>query len=269
MGARVGAQLSSLVKGSNRVGAQLSPQNVSRDFFVATGGSETYTLVNGSDVGSDNAYIIVADGAEQPVGAGKAFTRSGAAFTPSIPFPAGTEIDIITLGERIDINVPSDGSVNFSNMAEGTVIQTLNTQTGAFATGTNSIPQDDTIPQITEGDLFMTRTITPKLTSSKLKIDVVFHCSVNANSATSIVALFQNSDADAIACSRSFDSNSQAPQNICFTHWMTSGSTAEQTFTVRAGFSTGVGTALYFNGQSAARFMGGALASSITITEIK
>lgn len=180
---------------------------------------------------------------------------------------------LVTTSDITDSSVTTvkiaDDAVDYTKLADGTVLQIVNVQDGDYATGTTAIPQDDTSPQITEGDEYMTLAITPKLTTSKLKIDVVFHCSVNANSATSIVALFQDSTANALACSRSFDSNSQAPQNISFTHYMTSGTTSATTFRVRAGFSTGVGTALYFNGQSGARFLGGALASSITITEIK
>jgi len=52
-----------------------------------------------------------------------------------------------------------------------------------------------------------------------------------------------------------------------FTHFMTAGTTSETTFRFRAGGHT---TAqVTFNGYGAARFYGGVMASSITITEIK
>ena len=56
----------------------------------------------------------------------------------------------------------------------GKIIQVVNTQDGAVATSTITIPMDDTIPQNTEDDEYMTLTITPNSTSNKLLIEVVF-----------------------------------------------------------------------------------------------
>ena len=54
----------------------------------------------------------------------------------------------------------------------GHVIQYAYNQTGAVATGTTNFPEDDTIPQITEGDEFLTQAITPKSASSTISIEV-------------------------------------------------------------------------------------------------
>ena len=51
-----------------------------------------------------------------------------------------------------------------------------------------------------------------------------------------------------------------------FTHYMTSPGTGTYTFRVRTG--SGAAGTTTFNGQAAARFYGGSLASSITITEV-
>ncbi len=56
----------------------------------------------------------------------------------------------------------------------GKIIQVVNTQDGAVATSTITIPMDDTTPQNTEDDEYMTLTITPNSTSNKLLIEVVF-----------------------------------------------------------------------------------------------
>ena len=42
------------------------------------------------------------------------------------------------------------------------VVQVVNVMDGALATGTTVMPTDDTIPQITEGDEYMSLAITPK-----------------------------------------------------------------------------------------------------------
>ncbi len=51
----------------------------------------------------------------------------------------------------------------------GSVVQAVNTQTGAVGTTTTIMPFDDTIPQITEGSEFMTRAITPTSASNILR----------------------------------------------------------------------------------------------------
>lgn len=152
-----------------------------------------------------------------------------------------------------------------TNALAGSVIQVVNTQTGAVATGTTAVANDDTIPQNTEGDQYMSLAITPTNASNKLKIDVVlFGQCGGAND--SICALFQDTTADALAAFlQNHDSTSGMEHK--FTHYMAAGTTSSTTFKVRAG-AAGAGTTT-FNGVTAARKLGGVMASSITITEIK
>jgi hypothetical protein len=161
-----------------------------------------------------------------------------------------------------------DGTGNFSTPAGGTgaVVQIVNTQTGAVATGTTVIPLDDTIPQNTEGTEFMTLAITPTDVANKLKIDVVFYGSPDAANWIT-VALFQDSTADAIAAFSDYQNTATASASSQFTHIMTAGTTSATTFKVRAGRDASAGTTYTFNGASGARRFGGVLASSITITE--
>ena len=146
----------------------------------------------------------------------------------------------------------------------GQVIQVVNTQTGAVATGTTTIPSDDTIPQITEGDEYMTLAITPNHASNKLKIEVVGFFS-DSSGGEVCVALFQDATAGALACG-GVDIPGTQKGMVSFTHYMAAGTTSSTTFRVRAG---GVSGTLTFNGVGGARKFGGVLASSITISEIK
>lgn len=148
------------------------------------------------------------------------------------------------------------------------IVQVVNTQTGAVATGTTLVPYDDTIPQNTEGDEYMTLAITPKSATNKLKIDVVFNACHSAGVAI-IVALFQDTTANALAAAEVYAGFATDLRNIKFTHYMTSGTTSATTFKVRAGGQTGSAGTLTFNGTGSARKFGGVMASSITITEIK
>lgn len=146
----------------------------------------------------------------------------------------------------------------------GTVLQQVRTQTGAVASGSTAIPVDDTIPQSTEGDQYMTLAITPKSATSKLVIQVVFNGAVSTGGSI-ILALFQDSTANALAVGTSVQEPvNSAPMQAVLTHTMTSGTTSATTFKVRA--APGAGT-LTFNGASGSRLFGGVYISSILITE--
>ncbi len=150
----------------------------------------------------------------------------------------------------------------------GTIIQITNTQTGAVATGTTTIPFDDTIPQNTEGDQYMTLAITPSNSNNKLLIQVVINLSNSASPNYQLVAaLFQDSTAGALAAVGTQAIVATGIQQLSFLYYMTAGTTSPTTFKVRAGAST-AGTTT-FNGQSGGRQLGGVISSSITITEIK
>ena len=162
-------------------------------------------------------------------------------------------------------SIPAFSALVSADLPDGAVVQVVNSITGAVATGSTTIPQDDTIPQITEGDQYMTLAITPKATTNLLKIEV---CVYMANSAGTIdvVGLFQDATANALAAGTNMDANAAYLRPINFTHWMSAGTTSATTFRVRAGSDSGTVT---FNGIAGARKLGGVLASSITITEIK
>lgn len=144
------------------------------------------------------------------------------------------------------------------------VQQVVSTITGAVATGTTAIPQDDTIPQNTEGDQYMSLAITPKSATSKLRILVVVNGVASAGNSI-IAALFQDTTASALAAGKTALGGNALVSQIKFEYEMTSGTTSATTFKVRAGGSSGTFT---FNGESSARILGGALASSILIEEI-
>ena len=146
-----------------------------------------------------------------------------------------------------------------------TIVQVASTQTGAVATGTTVMPQDDTIPQITEGDEYMTLVITPTKATNKLEITVTGLFS-NSAGARIIMALFMNTGADAIAVGMATSGAAAIPTTGVFKHTMIPGVTSAITFRVRAG-STVAGTTT-FNGVSGGRLFGGVAASSIVIREI-
>lgn len=144
-------------------------------------------------------------------------------------------------------------------------LQVVNVTTGAVATGTTQIPLDDTIPQNTEGDEYMTLAITPKFTTSKLKFEIVLNFSLNGVGFM-VLALFKDSVADALAAGCQTVRGSGDPMSMVLTHFMTSGTVSAITFKVRAGPSSALTTTV--NGFAAARKLGGVQVTSMTITEL-
>jgi hypothetical protein len=147
----------------------------------------------------------------------------------------------------------------------GKVAQIANFETGVVATGTTIIPFDDTVPQNTEGDQYMSLAITPMSSTSTLLIEVAAVFAIGTVR-TGIMALFQDSTVSALAAVPIEVGVSGDAQTFSMRHKMTSGTTSTTTIKFRAG-GAGAGT-MTFNGQSSARLLGGVSASSITITEI-
>ena len=146
------------------------------------------------------------------------------------------------------------------------MVQVVDVQDGAVATTTTVLPHDDTIPQNTEGEEFMTLAITPTNASNKLLIQVTAVVSSSVGNYITY-ALFQDSTAGALACLTHYENVATTPAPVTFSHYMTAGTVSSTTFKVRIG-GTDAGTTT-FNGQSTARRFGGVNASTITITEIR
>lgn len=195
------------------------------------------------------------------IGGGSA-ALSGELTTVRITTEGGT--DTFDAGV-INIQYDNPEPVILKDSGRGIVVQTVNTPDGEVATGTTTTPNDDTIPQNTEGNEFLTCTITPQDANNLLRIDVVAQVSP---SATGYIAgaLFQDSGASAIAMDSQYLAGG-TDGAVVFTHWMTAGTASSTTFKVRCG-SNAAGT-LTFNGRSSSRTGGGVRTSSITITEYK
>lgn len=169
-------------------------------------------------------------------------------------------------GVTVDGLLIKDGVITQSGLPTGVVVQVVNTNYSAVATGTTIIPGDDTIPQNTEGTEFMTRAITPKSATNILVIEAIFFGSVSV-AADVTLALFQDSTASAIAASADYQTTPAGRVAVTIRHSMTAGTTSSTTFKVRAGLET-AGT-VTFNGVSGARRYGAITKSSMQIIEYK
>jgi len=147
----------------------------------------------------------------------------------------------------------------------GEILQVVHSDTGALATGTTVIPYDDTIPQITEGDQYMSLAITPKFANSTLLINVVF-VGARSDNWVSTVALFRDSTANAIGAVHFHSPTTDGIATSSFSVKVPSVAVTATTFKVRAGPATAA--TITFNGQAGGRKFGGVASSSIRITEI-
>ena len=159
----------------------------------------------------------------------------------------------------LDTGAPARG-----NLPAGSVLQVVNVQTAAFTSSTAIIPLDNTIPQNTEGTQLFTLDITPTSTTSKLKIDVVLHAGVSVGAWCSL-AVFQDSNVNAIAATSSYMSQAGGAIAVPLTYFMASGTTSTTTFKLRYGPNTGT---MGINGNNTTNFFNGTLFTSMTITEI-
>ena len=152
----------------------------------------------------------------------------------------------------------------------GEIIQIARIQTGAMATGTTTIPIDDTIPQISEGDQYMTVSITASSAINLLRASAQAWASWNVNSGAGwTAALFQGGAANAIAAGKELYTDpgvSTHLRNIPLQTTVLAGSVSSQAFACRVGGAS-AGT-ITFNGQSGARIYGGVIVSYVEVMEV-
>lgn len=158
-----------------------------------------------------------------------------------------------------------------SMMGSGAAVQVVSASNAANTVISATIPADNTIPQITEGTQVLTATITPTSADSILQVDAVVHGSELTNVGDSILAaLFRDAGANAVAAGfiggMNGGGNFLTSGTAVIRYRVVAGSVAATTFTVRAGNNTG---SMTLNATHQNINLGGLIASSLTITEIK
>jgi hypothetical protein len=214
-------------------------------FSGTTKGVRITTSASGTTIeGVDNTGIT----SFQPL------NLNGTTVAAPTPAPASNDTSIATTA-WVRANISGGGG-------SGKLLQTVYNRTGTGGTGTTIIPFDTTIPQITEGDEYMTLAVTPTSATSLLIIDVVW---IGSNSAVNNmgVALFKDATASALTAAAATVTAANATVNIKFKYIMVSGSTAAMTFRVRAGGGA-AGTTSFNSGTT----FGFVMCSSMTIQEV-
>jgi len=243
---------------------------------IATSAAAAEAVGMVSEVVSTNSFVMTTSGyvtGLSGLSAGNVYfvsPSSAGAITATEPSTVGqiSKPVFVTDSTTTGYFVNYRGYIVPSATSGGLVVQRVSTQTGAVASGSTAFPIDDTIPQITEGDQYMSLAITPQDANNILVITVTIMGSEStaASYAGFYAALFQDATANALAAMGASNYvSANNPTEVVFTHIMTAGTTSATTFRVRAGVPTGT---FVFNGVSGpTRQMGGVMASSIQITE--
>jgi hypothetical protein len=152
-----------------------------------------------------------------------------------------------------------------SMVADGFVVQSVGFGYSATSTGSTVMPSDDTIPQQTEGDEYMSLSITPKSATNILEIDISASFARGA-SGNLPAAIFRDSTADAIYATSLRQETGDHLQQLRLLKRVVAGSTSTTTFKLRAGPTSG---SIRFNGAAGTRLFGAIDKSTIVIREIK
>lgn len=223
---------------------------------AATTDTLTNKTIDANGTGNAISNIDVADLANGTDGELITWSATGAPATVAV----GTVGQVLTSG-----GVGVAPTFQSAAAGGGKLLQVVSNQISAVATGSTKIAHDDTIPQNTEGDEYMTLAITPGNTNNILIIDIKVFGAVNSADPVTM-ALFQDTTADALAAISVLPTNSAYTQPWILRHKMTSGTASSTTFKTRIGPALGTFT---INGNSGLRRFGGVAASSMTIWEIE
>ncbi len=143
--------------------------------------------------------------------------------------------------------------------------QTATATRTTVGTGTTQIPGDDTIPQITEGDEYLTISFTPVNASSTLKIRASCTAAHSVAGVGLVLAIFQDAIANALAVDWATTPQISYCVPLNAYHEMTAGTTSAITFRLRLGGNAAGTTTV--NGATGARLYGGVGLLRITVDE--
>lgn len=207
------------------------------------------TTAEGGAGGADSAHVVYSTTSRSAV-----YARYLGYFE-SIQVTAGTWASAATKIQLMGPGIKRTGDR----------IQMKRVADGAFTSGTTLLPKDNTTPQNTEGDQYLSVTITPTNAIHLLVVTVKAHYSHSADGRLT-QSLFQDTSANALKSSYITAQGANVLSAVTLDHTMTAGTTSATSLKIRAG-SAGAGTT-YFNGESGAGLFNGTLDSFIEVQEI-
>jgi len=183
-----------------------------------------------------------------------------------------SEYSLPTVDGDADEVMTTDGSgtVTWEDLPSGgCLIQQTYNSTSSYVQINAATPNDNTIPQKTEGKEVITVSITPKSSTNILLIEASswFSGSMSSNDEVN-ASFFQDDTSDAISAIR-FSYGTGVDRCFVLRHRMVAGTTSSTTFKLRVGTATAQ-SATAVNGKSTPSSMfGGASSCIITVQEYK
>ena len=266
----------------------------SKAFKTAEDYTHSGTLtMSGKSVIDANASIAAHATTMDPWSLGNYVTATGTAvtFTALANAPqAGAEVEIYMNAAHIwtdNANLEVDGDANWTaevgdrvflraksttvttvrpvRKGGNVVVQSVISTSSVVSADVTAMPDDNTIPQNTEGYQYLSVSITPKSITNRLFIEVLIHGFASANASWS-AALFQDTTAGALTAAKVVVTANTNVIPLYFAWEMAAGTVSSTTFKVKAGQSAGA--TFTFNGQAGATWFNGALNSYIRVTEM-
>jgi hypothetical protein len=187
-------------------------------------------------------------------------TNKSSAYTAGIVFSTGTALSSLGSSTTTIFRVNS-GATGFEFAQYRRTIQILSTSTSSMITCSTVIPDDNTIPQITEGTQILSLAITPS--NGIALLEILVHANGISGGGASIMALFVDSGANAIQTGY-FSSINSSAVNINFFYYVNASSTTTRTYSVRVGPVSGT---MYINGSGGTQRFNGTSNTWMRITE--
>lgn len=159
----------------------------------------------------------------------------------------------------------ANGFVDYTKVAAGMQIGYAKAENAVGVSTGLTIPDDDTIPQNTEGAQYLTVSYTPKDAASLLEVEAVLPFVNSPGGVAVTIALFRDAAADAIAAA-SFDGALDKRSGLVVRAVVSAVAATATTFKLRFGAASG--TARIGNIAGTGRF-GAACITTLTVREIK
>lgn len=198
------------------------------------------------------------------VGSSIVINSAGYIDVTEIAAPAAPGANVMRLYSK-DVSTVTQLFAQDAAGLETNLMQVPSTGYNEYLTNTDlttALPIDDTIPQSTEGTQILSVAVTPKRSTSRIRVMVNTSGSVNGQLWGA--ALF-NGAAGAVKAQSAFSSTGNICQDCNFVYEYAPGSAAAVTWTVRVGPAAGT---LRMNGPTTGRFFGGVAACTLSVQEL-
>ena len=148
-------------------------------------------------------------------------------LTGDVTLSEGSNVTLTQVGQDIEIAATGGGG-------GGAVVQSLFASSNSSTAITANIPADDTIPQSGEGTEVLTKAITPTNASNRIHVHFEGFFGVSTSGYLN-VALFKDSDADALTARNTYGPAAALAGFISLDYEEVAGSTSARTYKIRAG----------------------------------